>query len=82
MKEIDARGLACPAPVLQTKSALQEAHPGRVRVVVDNAAAQQNVQRFFESQGFQCYLKEPANIHTRQVYNHPTLQYSLYLTES
>ena len=24
MKEIDARGLACPAPVLQTKAALQE----------------------------------------------------------
>jgi TusA-related sulfurtransferase len=24
MKEIDARGLACPGPVLQTKAALQE----------------------------------------------------------
>jgi selenium metabolism protein YedF len=57
MKEIDARGLACPAPVLQTKSALQEAHPGRVRVVVDNAAAQQNVQRFLESQGFATVLE-------------------------
>ena len=27
MKEIDARGLACPAPVLQTKAALQEDTP-------------------------------------------------------
>ena len=52
MKEIDARGLACPAPVLQTKAALQEENPKSVRVVVDNAASQQNVQRFLESQGF------------------------------
>jgi selenium metabolism protein YedF len=58
MKEIDARGLACPAPVLQTKAALQEEKPNGVRVVVDNAASQQNVQRFLESQGFQTTLEQ------------------------
>ena len=58
MKEIDARGLACPAPVLQTKAALQEERPSSVRVVVDNAASQQNVQRFLESQGFQTVLAQ------------------------
>ena len=59
MKEIDARGLACPAPVLQTKAALrQEEKPNSVRVVVDNAASQQNVQRFLESQGFQTKLEQ------------------------
>jgi selenium metabolism protein YedF len=58
MKEIDARGLACPAPVLQTKAALQEEGPNGVRVVVDNAASQQNVQRFLESQGFQTVLEQ------------------------
>jgi selenium metabolism protein YedF len=58
MKEIDARGLACPAPVLQTKAALQEESPNAVRVVVDNAASQQNVQRFLESQGFQAALEQ------------------------
>jgi len=58
MKEIDARGLACPAPVLQTKAALQKDKPDRLRVVVDNAAAQQNVQRFLESQGFQTSLEQ------------------------
>ncbi|UCF94528.1 MAG: sulfurtransferase-like selenium metabolism protein YedF [Desulfobacterales bacterium] len=58
MKEIDARGLACPAPVLQTKATLQEDNPNRVRVVVDNAASQQNVQRFLESQGFQTQLEQ------------------------
>ncbi len=58
MKEIDARGLACPAPVLHTKAALQEDSPKSVRVVVDNAASQQNVQRFLESQGFQTALEQ------------------------
>jgi len=58
MKEIDARGLACPAPVLQTKASLQEGSPNAVRVVVDNAASQQNVQRFLESQGFQTTLEQ------------------------
>jgi selenium metabolism protein YedF len=57
MKEIDARGLVCPAPVLQTKAAIQEESPNGVRVVVDNAASQQNIQRFLESQGFQTVLE-------------------------
>jgi selenium metabolism protein YedF len=58
LKEIDARGLSCPAPVLQTKAALQEeAWPG-IKVVVDNAASQQNVQRFLESQGYQTTLEQ------------------------
>jgi selenium metabolism protein YedF len=57
MKEIDARGLACPAPVLHTKATLQEDKPGAVKVIVDNAASQQNVQRFLESQGFQTTLQ-------------------------
>jgi selenium metabolism protein YedF len=60
MKEIDARGLACPAPVLQTKAALQEDNSANVRVIIDNAAAQQNVQRFLESRGFQTVLGQNA----------------------
>ncbi|MGA9178468.1 MAG: sulfurtransferase-like selenium metabolism protein YedF [Desulfobacterales bacterium] len=58
MKEIDARGLACPAPVLQTKAFLQEENLDSVKVIVDNAASQQNVQRFLESQGFQTALEQ------------------------
>jgi selenium metabolism protein YedF len=58
MKEIDARGLACPAPVLQTKAALQEEKPAGVRIAVDNAASQQNVQRFLDSQGFHTTLEQ------------------------
>jgi selenium metabolism protein YedF len=51
-KEIDARGLACPAPVLQTKEAVDKDAPAIVRVLVDNEAARQNVTRFLESQKY------------------------------
>ncbi|MBW1783567.1 MAG: sulfurtransferase-like selenium metabolism protein YedF [Deltaproteobacteria bacterium] len=49
-KEIDCRGLACPAPVLQTKEALEREHVDVIKVVVDNEAAKENVSRFMKSQ--------------------------------
>ena len=52
MKEIDVRGLVCPAPVLQTKAAIEESQTEMIKVIVDNEAAKQNVSRFLESQGF------------------------------
>ena len=58
MKKNDARGLACPGPLLQTKALLEEKKPNAVRVVLDNAASQQNVQRFLESQGFEAVLQQ------------------------
>lgn len=61
MKEIDARGLACPAPVLQTKTAVENEGATAIDVVVDNAAAQQNVQRFLESKGFTITLEQQGD---------------------
>jgi selenium metabolism protein YedF len=52
MKEIDARGLACPTPVLMTKAAVEDEGAAAVTVVVDNEASQQNVIRFLESKGY------------------------------
>ena len=52
MKEIDARGLACPTPVLMTKAAVEEEGAAAVTIVVDNEASQQNVIRFLESKGY------------------------------
>jgi len=53
VKELDCRGLACPAPVLQTKQVIEKDNPASIRVVVDNEAARQNVSRFLESRKFQ-----------------------------
>ena len=50
---LDCRGLACPAPVLQTKNLIEKEHPLLVEVTVDNDAARENVSRFLDSQGFE-----------------------------
>ena len=63
-KEIDCRGLACPAPVLQTKEALEKDHPNVIKVVVDNEASRQNVSRFMESQNLEVtVLQEGPDFH-------------------
>jgi len=61
MKEIDCRGLACPAPVLQTKEALERDRPQIIKVVVDNEASKQNVARFMTSQNLQVSIEEKGS---------------------
>jgi selenium metabolism protein YedF len=64
MKEIDARGLACPAPVLLTKAAIEEEKEGRLTIIVDNKAAKENVSLFLESKGFSFSAREvDGNFH-------------------
>jgi selenium metabolism protein YedF len=48
---VDARGLACPQPVLETKRVLDEAAVDRLTVLVDNMTARENVSRFARNQG-------------------------------
>jgi len=55
MKEVDARGLPCPQPVIETKKALQEIDEGSITVIVDRPDASENVQRFAKNQG--CKVK-------------------------
>jgi len=62
MKTIDCRGLACPAPVLQTKEAIEGESPDIIKVTVDSEAAKQNVSRFLESQNFQVTVEQKGEI--------------------
>ena len=50
-KILDLSGLACPLPVLRTKEALEGGESQEFIVVVDNAAARDNVSRFAQSRG-------------------------------
>ena len=52
MKEIDARNRACPAPVLMTREVIDNEKPEAVKVIVDNDASRQNVQRFLTSMAY------------------------------
>ena len=51
-KELDCRGMGCPAPVLQVRNCLDKEMPATITVLVDNEAALQNVSRFLEHQHF------------------------------
>lgn len=42
---VDARGCACPQPVIKTKKAIAQEHD-EVVVLVDNKTALENVKRF------------------------------------
>ncbi len=44
-KTIDARGLACPMPVLQTRQALDQMTCGELLVTVDEEVAKENITR-------------------------------------
>ncbi|MDR0890053.1 MAG: sulfurtransferase TusA family protein [Oscillospiraceae bacterium] len=49
---LDARGLACPIPVIRTQQAIQEASPESLEVLVDNRPAKENVTRFATRAGY------------------------------
>jgi selenium metabolism protein YedF len=46
---IDARGLACPQPLIATKKALESITDGVVTTIVDNVVAKENVVKFATS---------------------------------
>ncbi|WP_347490551.1 sulfurtransferase TusA family protein [Desulfoscipio sp. XC116] len=53
VREVDARGLLCPEPVMLTKQALDSMSNGTVKVLVTNAASRENVSRLAENKGWQ-----------------------------
>lgn len=58
MKEIDARGLACPAPVLKAKAAIENEKAQSLKIIVDNKASKENVSIFLESKQFEVSIQE------------------------
>lgn len=59
MIEVDARGLSCPEPVIQTKRALSS-QPKEIAVRVDNNVAKENVKKALETSGYQVSIKEES----------------------
>lgn len=60
-KELDCRGLACPAPVLETKNAIENEQLNTITIILDNEASKQNVCRFLESQNFDVSVQRHDN---------------------
>lgn len=56
--KIDARGLACPAPVIRTKDAIEKSPEEEIITIVDNEAAKENVKRLGEKLKFSVQITE------------------------
>lgn len=54
MKTIDCRNMACPAPVISVKKALEE--DSELKVLLDDGAPRENVTRFARNRG--CQVQE------------------------
>ncbi len=55
---VDARGLACPQPVLETKKVLEETSSRLLRVLVQGYTSRENVSRFARNRGCQVEVHE------------------------
>jgi selenium metabolism protein YedF len=61
IKEVDARGMACPQPVLCTKQALDAIETGMVVAIVDNEIAKENIIKFAKNQECNVVVKQQAD---------------------
>ena len=50
MKEVDARGLSCPEPLMMTAEALKDAK-GPIKVLVSEPHQRTNVEKFAKDHG-------------------------------
>lgn len=57
MKEVDARGLSCPEPLMLTAEAVKSAN-GPVKVLVSEAHQRTNVEKFAKDHGKKATVKE------------------------
>lgn len=51
-REVDARGQACPKPVIMTKKELDNMEEGILTTIVDNEVAKENVSKLATSMGY------------------------------
>lgn len=68
-KEVDARGQACPRPVIMTKKALDGIGEGIVTTIVDNEVAKENVSKLAKSSGYEYSVDKKSD---KEYYIHIT----------
>ena len=55
---VDARGLSCPQPVIETKRVLDKYSSGTVDILVDTVTSRENVIRFATNAGWKAEWRE------------------------
>lgn len=61
MKEIDARNMDCPAPVIKTKKAIESEGLTELKVLLNSESSKQNVSRLAETMGFSFTMEEKGD---------------------
>jgi selenium metabolism protein YedF len=67
--EVDARGQACPRPVIMTKKELEKIGEGIVTTIVDNEVAKDNVSKLANSLGYEYRVDKKSD---KEYYIHIT----------
>lgn len=63
-REIDARGLLCPKPVILTKKALDEMEESeQITTIVDNGIARENMSKLFSNMGYTYEVEEKEGLY-------------------
>ncbi|AKL93546.1 selenium metabolism protein YedF [Clostridium aceticum] len=57
-KEVDARGMNCPLPVINTKKALESIDTGKITTIVDNEVAKENISKLAKSLDLKVDIQE------------------------
>ena len=63
MKQLDARGLSCPEPVIMIRKAMMSREPA-YEMLVDNVTSKENVTRYAEHQGYSVSVSENGDEYT------------------
>lgn len=66
--EVDARGLECPKPVIQTKKAIEKEGVDTVVTIVDNLIAKENVSKFAKSLNYSYSVEEMSGDYYINIY--------------
>ncbi len=61
LKEVDARGLSCPEPVIRTKQAIEKLGDGELEVLLGEEVAKENVSRMARNAGCEVKVEEEAD---------------------
>lgn len=63
MKQLDARGLSCPEPVIMIRKAMMSKEAA-YEMTVDNVTSKENVTRYAEHQGYRVTVSESNGEYT------------------
>lgn len=66
MKNLDARGLSCPEPVVMLRKAMMSKEDAYT-IIVDNITSRENVTRYAQHQGYHVDVTEQGGEYTLNI---------------